>query len=678
MTGGWRARAGAALASWADSPSVEHEERTLLSAPKVAVWLSLEAAVVVAFTVAALVVLPADEPAFAEVIAALGTGRCAAGAAQLAVLLFASLVVPLRAVGLLEGPRWRGYLDQVATTGISPARYFGGKWLANQPFFGGLLLGSFPLVLLAGLLGDAPWGEVAAGYALIYAYCNVLLLVTFALGVLFHEALALLMVLGGTGCALLLEFAPAPSAIAAWTPLRFWLAPAAVALGGADAELLAHLYGGAHLFGVEVPWLLWIGVVWAGAVALAAVPCALGPLHVFAPGVNNFGAVVLPGDGKRAFFRRLRPILTRRVDVAFLFQNRPPWLDRWHLPIRTAHLLALLVGAAAAGFAALFDPWVVERTPLELIRVLHGVVAGSLLLGAAYVFGAERNASLAVFRLGPWRLPKAALDLAAMVLFTGAVVALQAIAFVSAWEALPRAPTLSGAFLAPEDLLAHANLTLAVLIVLAAGTFLVVKLVSVDDLGDLKAAGVGLGFVFTVTMFPFGALALAMDGARRGEDVPPRVVAVAAAVAQLSPATPIAAASDFEAASALAGRGLLAERGYWVWHGLFLTCAAALVVLSQGQVVRESRLRAARASGAAAPPGAPCAECGSSWVAPAMYCRQSTAAPWALGLARCLDCRATLRTATGRPPGVALSAVVAGEVLVALAALGVLLAWATS
>lgn len=120
--------------------------------------------------------------------------------------------------------------------------------------------------------------------------------------------------------------------------------------------MIGHFYGGAHLFGLELPWIVWTGVVWSAAVSLAAVTCALGPLHAFAPGLNNFGAVVLPGDGKRGFFRRLRPLLARRVDLAFLFQNRSPALARWHLPLRTLQLLVLMLAATAAAYAALFDP----------------------------------------------------------------------------------------------------------------------------------------------------------------------------------------------------------------------------------------------------------------------------------------------------------------------------------
>ena len=45
----------------------------------------------------------------------------------LTVVCYATLVVPFRASGLLEGPRWRGYLDQLVTTGLSPLRYYAGE-----------------------------------------------------------------------------------------------------------------------------------------------------------------------------------------------------------------------------------------------------------------------------------------------------------------------------------------------------------------------------------------------------------------------------------------------------------------------------------------------------------------------------------------------------------------------
>jgi hypothetical protein len=106
-----------------DNPSAEQDARTLLSAPKLGVWLGLEVLVIALGAALALFVLPQTDADVARAIVSVGTGPYLIFTTLGVVAVFLTLFVPVRAVGLLEGPRWRGYMDQVVTTGISPLRY---------------------------------------------------------------------------------------------------------------------------------------------------------------------------------------------------------------------------------------------------------------------------------------------------------------------------------------------------------------------------------------------------------------------------------------------------------------------------------------------------------------------------------------------------------------------------
>ena len=68
-----------------------------------------------------------------------------------------------------------------AATTVGYLRYHAGKWATCQPFFLSLLAASLPFVVLFGLLGGATIGRTALAYGLLYAYANLLLLVTMGL-----------------------------------------------------------------------------------------------------------------------------------------------------------------------------------------------------------------------------------------------------------------------------------------------------------------------------------------------------------------------------------------------------------------------------------------------------------------------------------------------------------------
>lgn len=637
-----------AVAALTDNASFELAVREILLSYKLAAWLGGTA---LGVSVVALAWgLASGESEAASFLVAVGPGRALIGSALLALTALLTLVAPLRALGQLDAVRWRGYLDQLVTTGIPPWRYFAGQWAANQPLILLILAASAPLVLLFGLLGGADWGRTLASYGLLYAYANLLLLVSYALGVLVHEGIALAVTCALFLAALLVDLAPVPSTLAAWTPARYIVAPFAPALAGADAARLEQLYGAAAPFGVTVPWPAWALALWLLVGLAAAITCALGPLHAFVPGLNNFGAVVLPGDGKRGALRRFRPFLTRRVELAFLFENRGPSLTRWALPLRTLQQLLLLGLAATLAFAVAFDPAVIAEVTLGDLRALHAAALLTVVAMALATFTTARVRSLQQLPVGPWRIPQLACDAAGFTLFLGLLVLLHALAFSAAWDELAAARIGRWGFLSPEELLASCSLVLAVVLASAGSTFLAMRVIGAEAVGQGEVLLNAVPYVLLLVVIPLGGLVGALGILEARLESLEHLVRPLLIFAQLSPATPVVLATTSPGVTLPAG--FLVERGFWLLHPLWTAYLLLLTWTTQRAAREEAEVLEAQARGEAGSGvrGAPCAECGGVLSVPlALAWWGGALAPRALGYVRCLECRAAFRAATGKP-----------------------------
>ncbi len=642
-----RSRLDRAAAALTDNASFELAVREILLSYKLAVWLG-GTALVVSLTALGWGIASEEGP-IASFLVAVGPGRALIGSALLALTGLLTLLVPLRAFGQLDAVRGRGYLDQLVTTGMPPSRYFAGQWAANQPLILLLLAASAPLVLLFGLLGGADWGRTLATYGLLYAYANLLLLVSFALGVLVHTGLALVTTWLLFLCALVIDLAPVPSTLAAWTPARYILAPFVPAIAGADARF-EQIYGAAAPFGAAVPWPAWALALWSVVGVAAALTCALGPLHAFAPGLNNFGAVVLPGDGKRGALRRFRPFLTRRVELAFLFENRSPSLVRWTLPLRTLQQLLLLGLAATLAFAIAFDPTVIAEVTLGDLRGVYSVALLAVVGVALVTFSTARVRSLQQLALGPWRVPQLACDAAGFVLFLGLLVLLHGLAFTAAWDDLTAAQTDRWDYLSPEELLATCSLVLAAVLACAASTFLLIRVMGAEAVAQVEVAVNAMVYVVLLVLVPLGALAMAQTILDMHLEELQHLVEPSVVFAQLSPVTPIVLATTPQGVAMPSG--FFVEHGFWPFHALWIAYLLLMTWTTQRAVREEARVLEAQARGEAGVGvrGAPCAECGGVLSVPlALAWWGGAIAPRALGYVRCIECRTPFLAATGKP-----------------------------
>ncbi|MBI4584839.1 MAG: hypothetical protein HY717_12560 [Planctomycetes bacterium] len=254
-------------------------------------------------------------------------------------LLYALLAVllPLKISGHIEGPRLGRAFDQLVVTGASPWRLYLGNWFIGMLYAALILLASLPYAACATIFGGLSAAQLAGAYGILLLYSNVILAVTLALSLVEREwvmapiAILTFLMLGGLSLIPereLLEWFP-PHA-AEITPVRCFFRQAMPF----DFPSYAGVFDDPMFFTTAFPLKLYPYFLWGLVILLSAVFLLIGPAHRFQPGLNNFGAALLPGDRRRRFSRMLRSGLGRRVELAFFYENRPRWCAAWEFPLR--------------------------------------------------------------------------------------------------------------------------------------------------------------------------------------------------------------------------------------------------------------------------------------------------------------------------------------------------------
>lgn len=412
-----------------DSPVAEADAREVFSGWRIALWVSLliVSIAIGAFTTAGSYF--AGSRPFPLLVAKHGIGALLVAGVQCTTIAFLSLAVPFRASGLLEGPRWRGYFDQLVASGIAPWRYFAGRALVTQALIAIVLLATAPVLAIFWLVDPADLGHVVAGYGLTILYAELLLACSLGLSVLLHEAGAVILTIALAVTLELVAWMPTPSALAALCPTRWVVAPLAPTFIETDTTLVELMYGAPRPFGIEVPYLPYAVGLTLLFSFLAALPCLFGPLYAFLPGFNNFGTVVLPGDRSRAAFRRVRPMLQRRAELAFFFENRGPRLAAlapWARVLQISSFLLLVGTLFIATFAnpAIWSQLMGSSINDEDLAMLGPCTLGAVLLLAPFLYATSRNDSHAWLSLGPLRVSVVFGDLIAYALVLGALAAM--------------------------------------------------------------------------------------------------------------------------------------------------------------------------------------------------------------------------------------------------------------
>lgn len=255
-----------------------------------------------------------------------------------------ALFLPFQAARLFDAHRQDGAFDQIVATGARPGALHFGNWAAAMAYAALILAVTLPYGAFAVSCKGAGALDVARDLAILLAYANVIVLGTMAFALISNErsaGLGSFVIFAGLG---LLAFGHLPTALVSWTPVRLLLEPIAPLVHGS----FSWYWRDPSVFGIPIPGPVFAAATWTFLALFALGSLALGPSHEFEPGLNNFGNAVLPGDRKRSRLRTLRLGLNRRIEMAFLYENRPRVWRSWDWALRTLGILA-----AAAAFWAI-------------------------------------------------------------------------------------------------------------------------------------------------------------------------------------------------------------------------------------------------------------------------------------------------------------------------------------
>jgi hypothetical protein len=321
------------------------------------------------------------------------------------------LLLPLKVSGVIEGPRINRAFDQIVVTGASPAVLFLGAWLSGLAYAALLLFVTIPFAACMVTFGDAEIATMFKGYLTLLAYSNVIIAVTLAFSVFGREWLAAPFAVVVLAAFSTLAFIPNRDLARALPPMLAELSPMRLLLtqsGMEDAEFQPLLLA------KHVKFLLWPvdvdiarPILWTVLCAIGALLFTIGPGHRFSAGFDNFGAVVLKGDRKRGFLGRLRGGITRKVEMAFFYENAPRWTRRWGYFIRYT---LTAVAPVLAWIMLIGGIWIANPSPRNINPFLDEKLIASICVGGgilafwALLSSSGRHNMLAMLPVGRFKI----------------------------------------------------------------------------------------------------------------------------------------------------------------------------------------------------------------------------------------------------------------------------------
>ena len=144
------------ITDMADSPTFLRDRATLLGPFRLGTWFLVINATLLglgSLSIFVFAAVLAGDRGASVTIDRLGFGQYVACMLMLGLGAICTLLVPLRAAGILTGPRFGKYFDQIVLSGISPVRFLSGKILAQNLFLILLLAASLPYFSFSMSLG---------------------------------------------------------------------------------------------------------------------------------------------------------------------------------------------------------------------------------------------------------------------------------------------------------------------------------------------------------------------------------------------------------------------------------------------------------------------------------------------------------------------------------------------
>lgn len=410
-----------------DSPTLPRDLISLLSSWRIGAWfctLNLVLGSVLGFSIFLAAI--ENEREFAEMSQRLGLGQYSACMLLLGIAGLCTLLIPVRASGLFEGPRWARYFDQVVLSGISPERYFAGKVLAQNIFFVLVVIAALPYAVFSLSLGGTRTSYLVLGLISLWVYANLLTVVTLCFAVRVQEAGAVIGAIALFAFFFTIGLIPFPAYCGLLTPVHYLMEPiydVSFQGGGAppwNVSRSALTIGSAKLHLGSFVFFLVGATLTCG---LAGLFLLLGPVNCLIKANSTFGEVVMPRDNKRKGLFRLRFVLRRRSELSFFYENRPPWVTRWEAPLRYGATLAALCAITVVPFAILHQ---FTLNPEEFYIANTVILCVALVVGAA-VFSCDRATETTVVRCGRIKATAGAWDMVSFLLYVAFLLALVAL-----------------------------------------------------------------------------------------------------------------------------------------------------------------------------------------------------------------------------------------------------------
>ena len=418
-----------------ENPLVARQLATSLSPGKLA-WVFLLVNVTVILAAAAGFSL-AWEQGFYRGIALPHTGRLLHIFVMLGLYGILTILLPLRVAGLIDGMRIGQTLDQLVVTGVSPLRLLFANWALGLFYAAVLLVVALPVVCVCQTLGGVSLKTIVTTYAVLLIYANVILAVTLALSILEREWLTVPLLITTFLVAGLVALVPHDDVLEAFPPALSELFPTRIlvrmvdpyaALGLRPEEAKRFFLAPSRLFGATIPLGFYPFLGWGVLVLVSLAYMVVGPLFEFQPGLNTFGIVSpLSRKRRRRGLVRFWPwVLSRRGELAFLYENRPRWYKAWDAPLRAlvdltvfGLLLAALYGGCSFGVLGRYS------SGLSVSWGLYALVSLScVLLGLWTLLRVDSRRRVASWHgLGRRRVRRDALVLTVGVILFSAVLA---------------------------------------------------------------------------------------------------------------------------------------------------------------------------------------------------------------------------------------------------------------
>ncbi len=395
----------------ADSPNVNQDIGTMLTAIRLLVWFTVLNVALCATLVIGIAIAASEG---SEAIGKMGFGQYSAILVLMALMMILTVFVPIRTAGMFHSPQMGRYLDQIVLSGITPMRYMFGRIVGVNLLFGLMTAATLPYLVFSFSLGGMDLIYLIRGVVALWCYSNMICLVTMAGATMTNEILNTLRMI------LLFLFFSYLSMMpyiqgAGLSPMRLILDPFFQEFGSSTAKQMYTIVwriggmtieiGPSTIFFLCQP--LWIG--------LTLLYLLLGPLHCIGLPNSTFGAVVMPGDNKRrSLFRRHRALL-RRSALCFFYENRPEWLAKYEIALRWGGLLvSLMLAAGIPLFCMHFFSKQLEAKPFVIMSVVAVALFTSL---AAFMFSGDLLTEKTEVRLGRITATAGAVDTVAFVFF---------------------------------------------------------------------------------------------------------------------------------------------------------------------------------------------------------------------------------------------------------------------